>query len=125
MFRSLGSEGLRGQHPWGLWVILPGGSHWGPLLSAVASGNGTADSTHFQTQLSDGNIVVESYYNLNNFGFGTYYKFPPQAPEGYPAFGSRHKPDPRNARLRHGRHADDRPIHIQFPFSPHGIDALT
>ena len=45
-------------------------------LSAFELGNGTADSFHFQTQLSDGSIVVEAYYNLNNCGFGTYFKFP-------------------------------------------------
>jgi hypothetical protein len=125
MFSSLESEGLRSHHLWGLWSINPDGSHWGPLFSAFEIGNGTADSTHFQAQLSDGSIVVESYYNLNNFGFGTYYKIPPQVPQGYPAFGPGLKPDPRNAKLRHSRHADGRPIFIQYPFSPFGIEALT
>jgi hypothetical protein len=125
MFSSLESQGLRSHHLWGVWSINPDGSHWGPLFSAFEIGNGTADSTHFQAQLSDGSIVVESYYNLNNFGFGTYYKFPPQAPEGYPAFGPAFKEDPRNARLRHSRHADGRGIYISFPFSPFGIEALT
>src|SRR5206468_808394 len=27
--------------------------------------------------------------------------------------------------LRHGRHADGRGVYIRFPFSPHGIEALT
>ena len=76
MFSSLESQGLRSHHLWGVWTIRPDGTQWGPLVSAFEIGNGTADSTHFQTQLSDGNIVVESYYNLNNFGFGTYYKLP-------------------------------------------------
>src|SRR5262245_28221479 len=125
MFSSLESQGLRSHHLWGVWSIHPDGTRWGPLFSAFEIGNGTADSTHFQAQLSDGSLVVESYYNLNNFGFGTYYKFPAQAPEGYPAFGPAFKYDPRNARLRHGRHADGRPIEIQYPFSPFGIEALT
>ncbi len=125
MFSSLESQGLRSHHLWGVWTIHPDGSNWGPLVSAFEIGNGTADSTHFQTQLSDESVVVESYYNLNNFGFGTYYKLPPRAPDGVPAFGPGYKPDARNARLRHGRHADGRPIHIQYPFSPHGIEALT
>ncbi len=125
MFSSLESQGLRSHHLWGIWSIHPDGSKWGPLMSAFEIGNGTADSLHFQTQLSDESIVVESYYNLNNFGFGTYYKFPVQTPEGYPAFGPAYKPDERNARVRHGRHADGRPIHIQFPFSPYGIESLT
>jgi Hydrazine synthase alpha subunit middle domain len=125
MFSSLESQGLRSHHLWGVWSIHPDGTQWGPLFSAFEIGNGTADSTHFQAQLGDESIVVESYYNLNNFGFGTYYKFPPQAPDGYPAFGPALKSDPRNAKLRHSRHADGRPIFIQFPFSPYGIEALT
>jgi hypothetical protein len=125
MFSSLESEGLRSHHLWGLWSINPDGSHWGPLFSAFEIGNGTADSTHFQAQLSDGSLVVESYYNLNNFGFGTYYKFPPQPPDGYPAFGPAFMGDARNARLRHGRQSDGRPIFISFPFSPYGVEALT
>jgi len=125
MFSSLESEGLRSHHLWGLWSIHPDGTRWGPLFSAFEIGNGTADSTHFQSQLSDGSIVVESYYNLNNFGFGTFYKFPAHAPDGYPAFGPGYMPDPRNAPLRHSRYADGRPIYIRFPFSPYGVEALT
>ncbi len=125
MFSSLESQGLRSHHLWGVWSIHPDGTKWGPLFSAFEIGNGTADSTHFQAQLSDESLVVESYYNLNNFGFGTYYKFPPRVPKGQPAFGPGYKADPRNARLRHGRHADGRGIFIQYPFSPFGIEALT
>jgi hypothetical protein len=125
MFSSLESQGLRSHHLWGVWAIHPDGTKWGPMFSAFEIGNGTADSTHFQTQLSDGSVVVESYYNLNNSGFGTYLKFPASAPDGYPAFGPAFKADPRNARLRHSRHPDGRPIYIQFPFSPYGVEALT
>jgi hypothetical protein len=125
MFSSLESQGLRSGHLWGVWSIRPDGTQWGPLFSAFEIGNGTADSLHFQAQLGNGSIVVESYYNLNNSGFGTYYKFPPQPPDGYPAFGPAFKADPRNARLRHSRHPDGRPIYIQFPFSPYGVEALT
>ena len=125
MFSSLESQGLRSHHLWGVWSIHPDGTRWGPLYSAFEIGNGTADSTHFQAQLSDGSIVVESYYNLNNFGFGTYYKFPVQAPEGYASFGPGYKPDPANGKVRHGRHSDGRPIYVQFPFSPFGIESLT
>ena len=125
MFSSLESQGLRSHHLWGVWAINPDGTNWGPLYSAFEIGNGTADSTHFQTQLSDGSIVVESYYNLNNSGFGTYYKFPVQPPAGYAGFGPGYKPDPKNGKVRHSRHADGRPIYVQFPFSPFGIEALT
>ena len=125
MFSSLESQGLRSHHLWGVWSIHPDGTHWGPLYSAFEIGNGTANSTHFQTQLADQQIVVENYYNLNNFGFGTYYKFPVQVPDGYANFGPGYKPSDRNARLRHGRHNDGRGNYVQHPFSPYGIEALT
>lgn len=125
MFSSLESQGLRSHHLWGVWSIHPDGTNWGPLWSAFEIGNGTADSTHFQAQLSDGQIVVESYYNLNNFGFGTYYKFPAAVPDSYTGFGPGYKPDAKNGKVRHGRHPDGRPIWVQFPFSPFGVEGLT
>jgi hypothetical protein len=125
MFSSLESQSLRSHHLWGLWSIHPDGTSWSPIFSAFEIGNGTADSTHFQAQLADESLVAESYYNLNNFGFGNYYRLPAQVPDGYPAFGPAYKSDPRNTRLRHGRNADGRAVHISFPFSPYGIEALT
>lgn len=125
MFSSLESQGLRSHHLWGVWSIHPDGTKWAPMMSAFEIGNGTADSLHFQTQLTDESIVVESYYNLNNFGFGTLLNFPVQAASGYAAFGPGYKPDPRNAKVRHSRHADGRGIYIQFPFSPYGLQSLT
>jgi hypothetical protein len=125
MFSSLESQGLRSHHLWGLWSIHPDGTNWGPLFSAFEIGNGTSDSTHFQTQLSDETLVAESYYNLNNAGFGSLYRIPIQARVGYAPFGPGYKQDPRNAPLRHGRHEDGRGIYISFPFSPDGIEALT
>src|SRR5439155_20707160 len=122
---GLASQGLRSHHLWGVWHVNPDGTNWGPLYSAFEIGNGTADSTHFQTQLSDGGVVVESDYNLNNFGFGTYYKFPIHVPKDTPRFGPGYKHDPANGKVRHGRHDDGRPIYVQFPFSPYGIEALT
>ncbi|MFO0864909.1 MAG: hypothetical protein U0744_09695 [Gemmataceae bacterium] len=125
MFSSLESQGLRSHHLWGLWSIHPDGTNWGPMFSAFEIGNGTADSTHFQTQLSDESVIVESYYNLNNFGFGNYYKLPARTPEGYASFGPGYKNSPQNARIRHGRHDDGRPIFISFPFTPFGIEPMT
>lgn len=125
MFSSLESQGLRSHHLWGVWSINPDGTKWAPMMSAFEIGNGTADSLHFQTQLADESIVVESYYNLNNHGFGTLLKFPVQAPTGYAAFGPAYKSDERNAKVRHSRHGDGRGIYIQFPFSPYGLDSLT
>jgi hypothetical protein len=125
MFSSLESQGLRSHHLWGVWSIRPDGTGWGPLWSAFEIGNGTANSTHFQTQLSDESLVVENYYNLNNFGFGAYYKFPVSPANGYAGFGPGYKPHAANAKLRHGRHADGRPIFISHPFTPYGTTALT
>jgi hypothetical protein len=125
MFSSLESQGLRSHHLWGVWSIHPDGSKWGPLMSAFEIGNGTANSTHFQTQLSDGTVVVENYYNLNNLGFGMYYKFPVSVPDTYAGFGPGYKPHERNGKLRHGRHSDGRGVYVQHPFSPFGIEAVT
>jgi hypothetical protein len=125
MFSSLESQGLRSHHLWGLWSIHPDGSYWQPLFSAFEIGGGVADSFHFQTQLSDGRIVVESYYNLNNSGFGNYFAFPAARPADATAFGPAFKGDPRNPPLRHGRSANGRPVNYRFPFSPYGVEALT
>jgi len=57
---------------------------------------------HFQTQISDGHIVFESYYNLNNAGFGSLYKFPGRRRPRATRVGPGHMQDPRNAALRHG-----------------------
>src|SRR6516165_5453440 len=125
MFSSLESQGLRSHHLWGLWSIHPDGTNWGPLFSAFEIGNGTSDSLHFQTQLSDESIIAESYYNLNNAGFGSLYKLAIQPKDGYAPFGPGYMQDPSNTRLRHGRHEDGRGIYISFPFSPTGIEAFT
>src|SRR5262249_38337070 len=65
LFSSLESQGLHNNILWGIWSINPDGSNWGPVVSAFDPG-GAPNAFHFQTQLSDGNIVVEEYYNLNN-----------------------------------------------------------
>ena len=70
MFSSLESQGLRSHHLWGVWSIHPDGTNWGPLASAFQLG-ASPSAWHFQTQLSDGSIVAEEYYNQNNSGFGT------------------------------------------------------
>jgi hypothetical protein len=72
MFSSYESQGLRNLRNWGLWSIHPDGSNWGPLVSSFS----LAQVFHFQTQLSDGRIVVEEYYNGNTQGFGTYVAIP-------------------------------------------------
>jgi mono/diheme cytochrome c family protein len=87
MFSSLETQGLRSDERWGIWAIHPDGTNWNPLTSALGSPPGQA--VHFQTQLSDESIVVETYYQTGSTdGFGTYYKFPTRLPNGQPAFGA-------------------------------------
>jgi hypothetical protein len=125
IFSSLESQGLRSGILWGLWSIHPDGTNWGPILSALLPGEGAPNAFHFQTQLSDGSIIAEEYYNQNNSGFGGYYKIPPQPKEGYPSFGPAYTGDPRNPPLRQGRHYNGRGKYARLPFSPFGIESLT
>jgi hypothetical protein len=124
MFSSLESQGLRASILWGLWSIQPDGTNWGPLASAFNAGpNPTA--FHFQTQLSDGSIVAEEYYNQTSNGFGSFVKFPANPPAGEPGFGPAYANDPRNPELRHGRTDSGSPRVRRLPFSPAGIESLT
>ena len=124
MFSSLESQGLRASILWGLWTIHPDGTNWGPMASAFLPGpNPTA--WHFQTQLSDGSIVAEEYYNQTSHGFGSFVKFPPSPPKGEMAFGPAFADDPRNPALRHGRLDNGSPRIRRLPFSPFGIESLT
>ncbi len=123
MFSSLESQGLRQSILWGLWCINPDGSNWGPLASAFLPGpNPTA--YHFQTQLSDGSIVAEEYYNQTSNGFGSFVKFPPEGPVGR-AFGPGYMDDSRNPALRGGRLDNGSPRLRRLPFSTFGMESLT
>jgi hypothetical protein len=124
MFSSLESQGIRNDILWGIWTIHPDGTVWAPLVSAfdpVAAPSGF----HFQTQLSDGSIVVEEYYNHNNSGFGALIKLPPSLAKGTPAFGPAHMRDPRNRAWRIGRHDNGHGKYYTKPFMPTGAIALT
>ncbi len=118
VFSSYESQGLRDQRLWGLWSIWPDGRVWGPVISAFDS----PQAFHFVTQLSDGDLVVVDYYNLNNNGFGALFKLPAAAPSGYPAFYSAFPKD--NPAL-------DQTVGGGFkypftmPFTPRGMFALT
>ena len=139
IFSTLESQGLRSSILWGLWSIHPDGTNWGPVLSALLPGEGAPDAFHFQTQLSDGSIIAERYYNQNNSGFGGYYKLPPPGSptlrpsrekgktEGavYPGFGPAWMDDPRNPPLRAGRFYNAKGKYNRLPFSPAGIKSLT
>lgn len=131
MFSTMESQGLRSHHLWGLWSIHPDGTNWSPMFSAFQAGGVVTESIHFQTQSSDGTIVVQEYYNLNNFGFGPLLMFPVEgpdeiAPEGpRRAFGPAYRRDPRNAPVRLGRMPGGGGIYWRYPFSPFGLESLT
>jgi hypothetical protein len=124
LFSSQEAQGLRNSILWGVWSILPDGTKWAPVVSAFDLGE-APNAFHFQTQLSDGSIVVEGYYNLNNFGFGTLFKMPADVPDGQAPFGPGYWGDARNPPLRTGRFFDSKPVQYRLPFSPFGINALT
>jgi uncharacterized protein (TIGR03437 family) len=71
-FTSWENMGLRDDRAFTLWTIWPDGTRFEPF-----SGFGdTHFAHHFMTQISNGDIVVCRYYNLNNNGFGELYRFP-------------------------------------------------
>jgi len=124
MFSTLESQGIRSDILWGIWTIHPDGSNWSPLVSAFDPG-GAPNGFHFQTQLSDGSIVFEEYYNQNNSGFGAYMKMPPSPPEDEPAFGPAFQQHARNAAWRFGRFDNGKGQWYRMPFMPIGSVALT
>jgi hypothetical protein len=124
MYSTLESQGIRGDILWGIWTIRPDGTSWNPLVSAFDPG-GAPNGFHFQTQLSDGEIVFEEYYNQNNSGFGALLKMPPSPPDGYPAFGPARMDDPRNKAWRYGRFDNGNPQYYRMPFMPTGSVCLT
>jgi hypothetical protein len=124
MYSSLESQGIRGDILWGIWTIHPDGTNWNPLVSAFDPGT-APNGFHFQTQLTDGSIVIEHYYNQNNSGFGTYIKLPPTPPDGYPGFGPAFRHDPRNTPWRQGRYNNGVAKNFTMPFMPTGSVSLT
>lgn len=124
MFSTLESQGIRSEISWGIWTIHPDGTNWNPLISAFDPG-GASNGFHFQTQLSDGSIVVEEYYNQNNSGFGAYIKLPESPPAGSPAFGPGYQRDPRNKPWRFGRFDNAKGKYYRMPFMPTGSVAFT
>jgi hypothetical protein len=122
MFSTLESQGIRGEILWGIWTIHPDGTNWAPLVSAFDPG-GAPNGYHFQTQLSDGSLVVEEYYNQNNSGFGAYIKLLAAHPAGAPSFGPAHMSS--NAPWRYGRFDNAKPALYRMPFMPLGSVSLT
>jgi Hydrazine synthase alpha subunit middle domain len=127
VFSSYESQGLRDERVWSLWSILPDGRYWEPMFGSFKVGS----SMHFQTQMSNGNVAVIEYYNLNNEGFGTLFAFDGEN-EGDPKFGSFNALDNTNPQVRRGRwffqpgHPQHlQPRYTQFRFSPPGLKSLT
>jgi hypothetical protein len=127
MFSTLESQGVHGSIAWGIWSIHPDGTNWGPIISALYGTGGADEGFHFQTQLSDGTLIVELYYNQNTQGFGTYFKLPPSAPTGLPRFGPAHNPAVPTKEygweipelFMRGRGT------FRMPFQPYGLEVLT
>ncbi len=119
LFSTLESQGIRSEISWGIWTIHPDGSNWAPLVSAFDPG-GAANGFHFQTQLSDGSIIVEEYYNQNNSGFGAYIKMPPTV-----TFSPAHMGSPRNPALRFGRFDNGKGKYYRMPFMPEQAISFT
>jgi hypothetical protein len=119
MFSSYESQGVRDIRLWGLWAIWPDGRVFEPLMSAFLQ----PQAFHFQTQLTDEQIVVVDYYNLNNNGFGTLYKFPAKPPAGQPPFGS-WRPG-LNPPLKQGVFYNGLDRNVHMAFSPKGISVVT
>lgn len=118
LFSSLEDMGYRNHILWGLWAIWPDGSTWTPVVSAFL-GPAAPTGLHFQTQLGDGSIVFEEYYNSGQKGFGTLYKLPQFPPEGQPAFAAAYRhANPAQRFLGFGDW-------FQWLFTPKGRVALT
>lgn len=126
MFSSWESQGLRDQRLWSLWSIWPDGRVWEPLYSAFTGEH----AVHWQTQLPDGRIVADAYYNLTNLGFGTLLAFRKQDDPAKPPFGSPNPLDGSNPAVSMpGYNASLNPSAIaanrRFSFSPPGLECLT
>jgi hypothetical protein len=118
LFSSLESQGLRDGRMWGIWSIWPDGRHWQPVVSAFRSGQ----AFHFMTQLSNEDLVVVDYYNLNNNGFGALYRLPVRAPAGTPAFFSAFPDDNPPIQQTVGAGFS---YPFQMPFTPWGMYSIT
>jgi hypothetical protein len=120
MWSSWESQGTRSQLLWGVWTSRPDGSEWNPAFSAFAK----MHSMHFQTQQPDGKIAVVGYYNLNNFGFGTIFRFPhqPTPPADLHAF---HSPLWSENPVLRRAYADTFVQAAATGYSPWGIEVVT
>ena len=117
IFSTYESQGLRDRRVWGIWSIYPDGRQWAPVVSSLTA----PEAFHFMTQLSNEDIVVEAYYNLNNNGFGALYGMPIAPPAGVPAFyGAFPSQNPPIDETRNFGATT-----FRFPFTPYGYHAIT
>lgn len=122
MFSTLENQGQRDTLSWGLWSIHPDGTNWNPIISSFIS-----TAFHFQTQLSDGGLVVGAYYGgVGTQGFCTYVMVPGEWTAAGPRFGPGYRDDSRNGPA----FPPDLPNRqrtrlIRVPFSPLGMQQLT
>ena len=122
LFSTLESHGDHNSILWGIWSIHPDGTNWAPVISAFENG-GAPSGYHFQSQLSDGSIIIEKYYNQNQKGFGTLFKLPETPPAGVSAFGPGDRNDERN-KVRFIDVRGKEAVHA-VPFSPAGMELIT
>lgn len=122
LFSTLESQGTHNAILWGIWSIHPDGTNWNPVISAFENG-GAPSAYHFQTQLSDGAIIIEKYYNQNQKGFGTLFKLPETPPSDRPAFGPGDRNDSRN-QVKY-TDVDGKQRSHAVPFSPAGMEMIT
>lgn len=118
MFSSYEAQGLRDRRLWGIWSINPDGRAWQPMVSAFHS----PQAFHFMTQLGNGDVIVTDYYNLNNNGFGAFYRMPYKPPPGTPAFYSAYPADnPAIDQTVGGGFS----YPFKMPFTPYGMYSIT
>jgi hypothetical protein len=122
LFSTLESQGIHNSIMWGIWSIHPDGTNWAPVISAFENG-GAPSGYHFQTQLSDGTIIIEKYYNQNQKGFGTLFTLPESPPKNVSAFGPGYRNDERNQVKFIGVNGRDSAHAV--PFSPAGMELIT
>ena len=111
MFSSLESQGLRSHHLWGLWSIHPDGTQLGPALSAPSRSATAPPTPPTSRRSSPTGASSSSRTTTSTTSASASYL---QAARSSPRRATRRsarptQDDPRNAPLRHGRHADGRP----------------
>ncbi len=117
LFSSMETQGLRDDRMWGIWSIYPDGRVWSPMVSAFLEGQ----AFHFMTQLSNDDLVVVDYYNLNDNGFGALLRVPIAPPAGTPRFYDAFPADNPSIQQTVGGGFS---YPFQMPFTPWGMYSI-